>query len=66
MKDRKTFKFEINVKKALCYSSCVICSFSASSEMWIPIASERADATANTIMPTDMTNLDRVQYSNKT
>ena len=60
MKERATSSFETNVKKALCHNSGVVCSFSASSEMWMPIASDRASATANTNMPTRIANLDWV------
>lgn len=64
MNYRGTQSFDMNMKKLLSYSARVVCSFSASSEMWIPIMSERAYVTANTIMPTNMANLDWVPEYN--
>ncbi len=52
--------FDRKVKSVASHISLVACSPSVSSEMWIPMASDNASATANTTMPASTASLDWV------
>ena len=52
--------FDEKVKSVASHISLVACSPSASSEIWIPMASENASAIANTTMPANTASLECV------
>jgi len=57
-KVKAKISFDIKVKNEVSHNSLVVCSISASSETWIPRASDNASAIANMIIPTSTASLD--------